>query len=703
MKSKKLKSLILELKDNLLKEDKIKSPKLLGDFFGYETNKLQVSLIDTKLEQLESQVIDSDKEHESVLEDIDVGGAMHDNSSILLEEAEVFLGETTEEGLIQDIENDLSVEFNEKKVEDKKSISKEDSTDRIELAFQKFSTKLCRYFVSGDFIECSSKELKKVKKILQSDLPSVINETDINDEGVSNLILFKKISAIQIVFKRCIFPFFESVNRIKEEAGDIVFKEYYSFIPNNDDYTELYCFINLLLLEYQLSEDISFYKHLQSIEKIRNDYIANGEHSFKFNEAFDIKIKFLAYKWKKRHKYNKRVRLDNSRTNNKFIFIDEVIDLSKAIKIGDAYYDYFTDSQWLKMIDFHYFDEVSEEISLNTLRKACTILNTAESISSIKIFMAIKYFKDHYYDPTYFELIGEKIKAKYKDNKFYNLDYKKNHLYYANNRFSFYLENQYRSKVDVKALYALHSELQKDSNNNNFFVEYKYLDFCLNDFEKRLLKVNIDFVELETLELELNEYSLINSQCKEKVKGVKNSIPYLFNFDKEDCLINIDYGEGDILPIYFPSCFLLPFALQEGKKLVEDQRKRLYNFRRSINLKKQQVLKEKIKKSEKRAIELITIFTAIISFIITTVTTYKNLDDVYSITMVCIGLAIVLSIFVFIVLFYVKEDFKPNYSILVFVYLLLIGGFYYSGKKAEELYILRLDKSIEQKNKNESD
>ena len=187
--------------------------------------------------------------------------------------------------------------------------------------------------------------------------------------------------------------------------------------------------------------------------------------------------------------------------------------------------------------------------------------------------------------------------------------------------------------------------------------------------------------------------------------------------------------ESEIFPVFFASSFVLPpshLEIEKHYKEIEEkfnklnsylefslffnnETKEIKSIKENITLfsdnqtKEINEIKESVKQTDKRSIETLTIFTAIISFIIGNVALFKFIKTFYEALIFILIYAIALSIFVLLIFVSTKgvEEIKSYKKILIWFYavsILLLGGLFclrYHFEENERKEVEELKKRIE--------
>ncbi|WP_428231104.1 hypothetical protein [Flavobacterium sp.] len=512
---------------------------------------------------------------------------------------------------------------------------------------------------SGDYVDFLKNQ--KIEDIITKLTTEI--ETTNNNLSVTNIIIQDELTTVfnkskvllEEIFEKCIVFFLNSVSELSKFQYTIIHRNFTFLTSKEERLNELFEYSNTFLLEYLLEESIEYYEHLGVLEKRINDF--HQIKPFTKKNILRCKLTFLKYKWKKRQKYNRIFIKENVDINfsKKYIFANEEVDLSKKIKVGEEFYPVFED--WVKKIELHYFegsDDIDEIYSSPQL-----ISTTDNQLSNdFKLFFTIKFYKDIEKDFSKLESLKSTIKSSRLD--------KKNKLYYFNNLFSLLIKDGNRGEDTINNYFNEIKGYSNYSQSNNYFIYYKFLDYKLKLVRSKILQNKISTEELENY---IRDCEILNNECNKKFEWTYRSFNILYQFDVTDCSIEF-MGDN----VYFPTSFLLPISITENKLLiankVEDINDLKYKLIELKNNKYSETLKKQIKENEKKAVEMISLFTAVISFIMGSISGFKFIDNIYDAISFVTIFGLCLSIFLILILKLIRKD--NTYNILEFLPIFII-------------------------------
>ena len=509
--------------------------------------------------------------------------------------------------------------------------------------YQKFIeeeiNKIVIFIIKGDFIGFNEKLPEEIETIYSEYLNKIENQL------ADNVDLFKffneNTNNIFQEVKKILSEFFTIIYHFTFVSNHLVYQRQTFIETNNELLYELCEYCNLFILDYSIVDNIEYYEKLSKLNiRVKERH---NKKPFKNLNILEAKLKFLEYKWLKRKKYNrlKLQKYDNINYSEKYIFNDNIVNLDEKIKIGEPYYSYYKD--WINKIEYHYFEEKARESDyLSIIRN-----KDKRDLNSYDIYLKIKYYKD----------IDENIdELKKLQDDVQRLDESiriKNELYYFNNLFSLLVKSDVEEEL-INREYKKITKKHKEANNNNFFIHYKYLTYLIEQANK---KNNLDNIKID-------DYQKILDVCRNKFEWAKRVFNRLYDFDKKDCLINI---QG--ISVYHPSAFSLPLSIFENERIINKLEKDFNDLKQKRNQIYIKEIENKIKTDEKKSIEIITVFTAIISFIVGSIGAFKFIESFVESLLFITIFGTSISIFVLLMLVSTKglEKLKQYW------YLFLIG------------------------------
>lgn len=404
-----------------------------------------------------------------------------------------------------------------------------------------------------------------------------------------------------------------------------------------------------LILYFENILKVNTIDHFLSSKKESIVEILNIEFYFKqssipfFKEISNIafqKANFLKYKWNQRQEVEVSYLEDGSHKelNTQEITLPE---LKKWEDIINLQYEFQT--HWQRNIT-------------NRVKPYLKIENLKEDTPKVFIHQLIKYYKDiapdykKGYQIADFLLENRKNSGKYNYNTYVE-DIFCN--YALNNAFSCFLKQE----TSIENIFSKYYETEEKltSITRNYFLKYKLLNKV---FELLLQK----YKEVSK-EIFINKYQEYLNKCKDILTSYKEykdwsleNFNYIYLLPYEESLVNFEI-ESEIFPVFFASSFVLPpshLEIEKHYKEIEEKYNKLNSyleFSLFFNNETNEInkIKESVKGTEKRSVETLTIFTAIISFIIGNVSLFQFIKAFYEALIFILIYAIALSAFVLLI------------------------------------------------------
>jgi hypothetical protein len=458
-----------------------------------------------------------------------------------------------------------------------------------------------------------------------------------------------------------------------------------------------------LILYFENILKVNTIDHFLSSKKESIIEILNIEFYFKqssipfFKEISNIafqKAIFLKYKWNQRQEVEFSYLEDGS---HKELNTQEITlpKLKKWEDIINSQYEF--QSHWQKSI-------------INRVKSYLKIENLKDDTPKFIIHQLIKYYKDIAPDSKKSYQIADFLLENRKNSGKYNYNTYVEDIfcnYALNNAFSCFLEQE----TSIENIFSKYYETEEKltSITRNYFLKYKLLNKV---FELLLQK----YKEVSK-EIFINEYQEYLNKCKDILTSYKEykdwsleNFNYIYLLPYEESLVNFEI-ESEIFPIFFASSFVLPpshLEIEKHYKEIEEKFNKLNSYLEfslffNNETKEIKEIKESVKQTDKRSVETLTIFTAIISFIIGNVALFQFIKTFIDAIIFILIYAIALSIFVLLIFVSTKEleKIKSYKKILICFYavsiLLLVALFClrYHFEENETKEVEELKKRIE--------
>lgn len=563
------------------------------------------------------------------------------------------------------------------------------------------SVLLGEYISITNFFEKLNKIEDEIKKLPTYD--GVVSSREIAAQlrkiseqivGISSAITFA-IERYKDFYKRI-------ENAYSDNKKDYIFEINSTLIKKQKDLAlenkELISYFENILKVNTIDHFLSSKK--ESIIKILNVEFFFKQSSIPFfkeisNIAFQKAI-FLKYKWNQRQEVEVSYLEDGSHKelNTQEITLPELKKWEDII--NSQQYEY--QSHWQK------------SVTKNRVISYLKIENLKENTPKFIIHQLIKYYKDIAPDYKKGYQIADFLIESRKNSEKYNYDaYVEDILcnYALNNAFSCFLKQE----TSIENIFSKYYETEEKltSITRNYFLKYKLLNKV---FELLLQK----YKEVSK-EIFINEYQGYLNKCKDILSSYKKykdwsleNFNYIYLLPYKESLVDFKI-ESEKFPIFFASSFVLPpshLEIEKHYKEIEEKYNKLNSYLEfslffNNETKEIKEIKESVKQTDKRSVETLTIFTAIISFIIGNVSLFQFIKAFYEALIFILIYAIALSAFVLLIFVSTKgvEKIKSYKKIFIWFYavsILLLGGLFclrYHFEENERKEVEELKKRIE--------
>ena len=408
--------------------------------------------------------------------------------------------------------------------------------------------------------------------------------------------------------------------------------------------------VNLYLCIYdvQLNEH---HKYVYDMEGLKS-YIDTGGYLAGQKEKMLKKANFLLFKWYKRAEIDKKN-------------ISSVID-------GEEKDDYENEisgygEEWKKIVEYinnHYFEGKERE-----LKKSFQKIKdkNKDNYSYQDIHLYIKYYKDIKKDLNKLDDIIKFIRTK--DDIIYQ-----DILQYAiNNRFSLFLEKS----SDKSKIYEEYQKIKGDSRN--YFPQYKFVEKILSIINADLQRENISLEEIKEIE------SFIKKNLDTEYNKYKANMEWFAQHS--NFIYRVPYNECMIDDIFIYSSFVLPAPNKEVRDKYEVINFNYQALKTQIEpLKKVSSLLLDVSKNRVQIIELMGIFLAVIAFVMSSVSSFQFITNIWSAVLFLVIFSTGLISFLLVLLLITRHNeniFKKYWMALLFFYSTMGSSIYCISNKLE--------------------
>ena len=465
-------------------------------------------------------------------------------------------------------------------------------------------------------------------------ISEIINEISSEDIVTSDLTgevpeFFLKVREALILCSN-LYEFNVSISQelLLTETDESIFFSFYlltnsqtNFIDNNfKNKTDLffYC-LQVFGIDSNFLEENSTAELLHSTKTDLNKTSLIGDLNV-IKQILIEKINFLIAKWVKRKRETESRLFFNENGN--------IGDLRAITPQNQKLVD------WMTYVDTHY--QFENHWKSEITRKVRGILNSEDEYSVFQLHLLIKYYKDVISDiaklKDIYKSLCEKIRSNSFTNSYEKYTYSIASNYALNNYFSLYSDSC-ESLEELKTEYEDLTREKDSFDINNFFLEYKLLFHSFRIIKTQLKHEN----KSQDIDLLKNKFDNFLTKIYKKylyrIDWSNNHSNYIFQLPVKESIVDF---EG--IEVFFMSSFVLPVPLKRINNDLEEikiQYESLYNELNILNrvtgkIEENYHILDEIKKRELKSIEMIGIFTAVISFLIGTIGGFKYIESFFS-------------------------------------------------------------------------
>lgn len=201
-----------------------------------------------------------------------------------------------------------------------------------------------------------------------------------------------------------------------------------------------------------------------------------------------------------------------------------------------------------------------------------------------------------------------------------------------NNLYSLEISIPELNEKELSILKGEIEQLQKKFSIDNFFADKKFIDYELKKIQIAIDEREI-FKNLTQESKQLKKLEPVIKRCKERMQWAYNHHSLIFQLPFKDSIVPVTYPE--FKGIYYASTFVLPIPQYTNQKefteleLQFDKLNLLTNSIKAIGAELQEItdLKEELKNNDFRSLEIIGIFTAIVTFVIASIPGFQFIDS----------------------------------------------------------------------------
>lgn len=431
-------------------------------------------------------------------------------------------------------------------------------------------------------------------------------------------------------------------------------------ITKTEEYNLFLVSLELCILDIQMSESFEYASEIEYLKSI----IEVGECLPEQKKKMLKKANFLLFKWYKRAEVNKKN-------------ISSIVDGEEKGNYEEEVVGY--GEEWENVVDYinnHYFEGRERE-----LKKSFRQIKDKEieTYSCRDIHLYIKYYKEIDKNIDKLDKIIEVIDSKKQNNKIYSVIFQ----YAVNNRFSLFLEKS----SDKNEIYDEYQKIKGD-NSQNYFPQYKFINKITSIVNNNLQKENLSINEIEESE------SFINNKLEPEYQKYKANMEW--SLQHSNFIYRVAYDECIIDDIFIYSSFVLPAPNKEARDKYEILSSNYQTLKTQIEpLKKVSSLLLEVSKNRIQVIELMGIFLAVIAFVMSSVSGFNFVTDIWSafLFMIIFGTCLISFLLVLILITRHNENiFKRHRWMILGFYIVMLGLMYGLSTKIDNNNISNKEK-----------
>lgn len=353
------------------------------------------------------------------------------------------------------------------------------------------------------------------------------------------------------------------------------------------------------------------------------------------------------------------------------------------------------------IIKGHYDEGVNPTEFDARLNNAKRKFNTSNNLTLDEYHALIKYYKDEVgeihnlkkLDEAYGQFHSTLSSAWLStfDKKAYDIGY----CYIENNILSLELQKRLFTLDNWEEKIKKYIDRAVLADNSNFFPYYKIIGEFLIPQIKELFKVK----DLEALQKIKGLIQKFEEYLKKLIQNISvcEEIDYLaYQSDFNNAILSVKDSSGQAHDCFISSSFALPLDYIKYREDAEEFKSELYKFRTMYDVQKLtqedhkdiQMMKAEIDKTDKRHIEILSIFAALVMFVSNEIQIFSKITNMKDAVSYTLFFAYGLGLFVLMIWFITRPEGlrRSSFSLMhIFIVVLFLAGFgsglWYVNKK----------------------
>lgn len=401
--------------------------------------------------------------------------------------------------------------------------------------------------------------------------------------------------------------------------------------------------------------------HLALLIEVKTKLLSSSEYrSAPYSVYIRDKANFLL------NKLALRLRKETPKTRSLYLVkngIEERIT-STSLRDGTVF------DQWIDQAGIHYeIADSWEQYTSESFEKSRK--KKLEDCSISELHCRIKYYKDIYQNKQssieHMLTIGNEIlrrKNLLSDSEdLDNYTLSVNHNYASNNYLS--LVSNKESDKHEEEVYAVYEDVlqqQSTSGIKNFFPQTRILKYCLQKLED--LYKSRKALDIKKSRGLIDRCNSVYATYKENVEWTKEHYNYVFQLSFEECCLQLN--DTNVGRIYVFSSFILPLPKDKYIEEFEYNKKQVDQVENSVKvLENVEPELSNLQDREVRALEILGIFTALISFVVASLPTFAIIKTAPQAALFTLALATSFSSFILLLLITLRRKTRTIISLIV--------------------------------------
>ncbi|MGB5989499.1 MAG: hypothetical protein WBG43_07155 [Marinifilaceae bacterium] len=382
-------------------------------------------------------------------------------------------------------------------------------------------------------------------------------------------------------------------------------KEVVKFIHHN---------LRLAILDYNISIDDSKLKELLLIH-----HTLSSESTSSFiSDALKVKAALLIKKILLR---------ENSDSQKYFMINNEIYNIKDSDFNIDSLGDFY-DRTLVNSYSFSDFDNDKNSINLIfNKRKRCEKLSFEEYHLFIKYLRTLSKPNIEFVEKIWKEFIEEYRYFEKSEFIFDSKAYAISRHYLYNNLFSYFLSSS--RNLSISDIDARLTKIEWYQEKENIFNYYPYQKLCFYLRDRIENEINLSNDAGANEFLQYMKKTLVTFERCYKWCVDNDYIPFQPNYDA--CLTSYN-SDDKKFPVFIASSFILPVNYIKVAESLKDLRENVFNFKsrveslRAMNKDRAELeeIKNNVKNTDKKHIEILSVFAAIVIFASTMATSYTK-------------------------------------------------------------------------------